>query len=147
MRSIFPLPPPLLVLLIMLLMWIFPVVGKYETHFYLITAIVLLSGMIGLMALWQCYRHHTTIDPQHFDKTTALLTSGIFRFTRNPMYLSLLLCLIAFALWCGNMLCWAGVIGFVVVMNRDQIRREEQFLLTKFGETYREYQKQVRRWI
>lgn len=147
MRSIFPLPPPFIAFILVVLMWVCPIWGEYNVNLYVIGVIILLSAAIALSALYQCHHQKTTIDPQKLDNTTYLLTHGIFRFSRNPMYLSLLLCLIAFALWRGNLLCWVGVIGFVIIMNRGQIRREEQFLLAKFGETYRQYQKQVRRWI
>ena len=79
--------------------------------------------------------------------TTQLVSTGIFRFSRNPMYLSLLLMLIAWALWLGNSLAWLGVIVFILVMNRFQIAREEAYLESKFGDEYRRYKQKVRRWL
>ena len=63
------------------------------------------------------------------------------------MYLSLLLILIAWALWLGNSLAWLGVIVFILVMNRVQIAREEAYLEGKFGDEYRRYKQKVRRWL
>ena len=65
----------------------------------------------------------------------------------TAMYLSLLLMLIAWALWLGNSLAWLGVIVFILVMNGFQIAREEAYLESKFGDEYRRYKQKVRRWL
>ena len=89
----------------------------------------------------------TTINPRDFKGTTKLVSTGIFRFSRNPMYLSLLLMLIAWVLWLGNSLAWLGVIIFILSINHFQIAREEAYLESKFGDEYRHYKQKVRRWI
>ena len=95
----------------------------------------------------QLFIRKTTINPHDFKHTTQLVSTGIFQFSRNPMYLSLLLMLIAWALWLGNSLAWLGVIVFILVMNHCQIAREEAYLESKFGDEYRHYKQKVRRWL
>jgi protein-S-isoprenylcysteine O-methyltransferase Ste14 len=73
--------------------------------------------------------------------------SGIYRFTRNPMYLGMLLVLTAGAVYLGNLAAFAVLPVFVVCMNRLQICPEERFMQEKFGEAYRDYTARVRRWI
>lgn len=145
--SFFPLPPPILCFLIGLLMYSLPAVGRYERYPYIISILVLSSIIIAVTSLWQFHLAKTNLDPQQLEKTTKLVTSGIFSFTRNPMYLSLLLILIAWALWLGHWLAWSGVCSFVYLMNCFQIAREEDYLEMKFGEDYRQYKSKVRRWI
>jgi protein-S-isoprenylcysteine O-methyltransferase Ste14 len=87
----------------------------------------------------------TNMDPVH--PTTAIVTSGPFRFSRNPLYLALTL------LYCGLSLAvnswWGGVVlaPLLVVMHRGVVLREERYLERKFGETYRRYRSQVRRYL
>ncbi|WP_308443650.1 MULTISPECIES: methyltransferase family protein [Rodentibacter] len=143
---LFPLPP-ILCVFIGTAMYFLPLIGQYPRNPYLISIFILLSGAIAIASVWQFYRYKANIDPQQLDKTTTLVTSGIFRISRNPMYLSLLLMLSGWALWLGNLLSWAGVATFVFLMNRFQISQEEAYLERQFGEDYRRYKSKVRRWI
>ncbi|OOF65917.1 isoprenylcysteine carboxylmethyltransferase family protein [Rodentibacter sp. Ppn85] len=147
MRFLFPLPPPILCFTIGVLMYALPKIGQYSRFFYAIWFFILLSILVAVAGLWQFYRNDTSIDPKQLDKTTRLVTSGIFQITRNPIYLSLLLILVSWALWLGHLLAWSGVITFILLMNRFQISREEIYLEKKFGDTYRRYKSKVRRWI
>ncbi|WP_425271861.1 methyltransferase family protein [Rodentibacter myodis] len=128
-------------------MYFLPLMVSYPRYPFLILACVLCEGFLAITSSWQFYRHKTTIDPQQLNKTTVLVTSGIFRVTRNPMYLSLLIGLIAWALWLGNLAAWIGVVTFIFLINRVQIAQEERYLEEKFGEDYRRYKINVRRWI
>jgi protein-S-isoprenylcysteine O-methyltransferase Ste14 len=90
-------------------------------------------------------RAHTsrvTIKP-----STALVVSGPYQLTRNPMYLGLLCLYLAVAFWFG--VVWALILGplLVLVMQRLVIAKEERYLEHKFGEAYRQYRAHVRRWI
>ena len=76
-----------------------------------------------------------------------LITEGMYRYSRNPMYLGLLLLIIAATIWFGT---WFGIIisvFFILLINILQIIPEEEALLQIFGEEYLEYKKKVRRWI
>lgn len=79
--------------------------------------------------------------------TTALVIEGPYRFTRNPMYVGLLLLYAGVACWFG--LTWPLLLAPILVWVIDVwvIQREEQYLARKFGDEYRQYQRQVRRWL
>jgi protein-S-isoprenylcysteine O-methyltransferase Ste14 len=79
--------------------------------------------------------------------STALVTSGPYRFTRNPMYLGMVFAYIAAALAFG--VIWALVVlpAVIVAIDRLVIAREEPYLEARFGERYREYKRRVRRWV
>lgn len=111
---------------------------------FLPAAAGLAVGAAGVAAFRQA---QTTMNPVHLDKASRLVSSGVYRFTRNPMYLGLLLMLAAWALWLGHGLSWLGLPLFVAGMNRFQIRHEERVLAQKFGEDYLGYCRKVRRWV
>jgi protein-S-isoprenylcysteine O-methyltransferase Ste14 len=102
---------------------------------------------LGLVGLFQFYQSGTTIDPHKPEKTQALVTDGIYRYSRNPMYLALFFLLIAYASLLQNVLNLVFFPLFIWYMNRYQIIPEEEVLEEKFGNTYLEYQSQVRRWL
>lgn len=141
------IPPPLLCLLIGYSMYFLPRIASYSVHFAVIVFVITLSFLIAVGSVLQFFTHKTTINPHDFKHTTQLVSTGIFRFSRNPMYLSLLLILIAWALWLGNSLACLGIIVFILVMNHFQIAREEAYLESKFGDEYRHYKQKVRRWL
>ena len=107
-------------------------------------AIGALLGIIGIVAFRQ---HQTTVDPTHPDKASHLVTTGVYRYTRNPMYLGMLLVLVGGAIRIGNPLCLLSLILFVGYMTQFQIKPEERALQKHFGESYSEYVKNVRRWL
>ena len=76
-----------------------------------------------------------------------MVQDGFYRFSRNPMYLGMLLVLAGIGLWLGNVLALLLAPAFVVIMTRWYIVREEQVLEDRFGEVYRAYRSRVRRWI
>lgn len=107
-----------------------------------------LGVVLGLTGVVQFRLNRTTVHPQHPERVAALVTDGVYAFTRNPMYLGLALLLVAFGLC--YLLHLAGVLGtaaFVFWMNRFQIAPEERAMRDKFGATYDEYCRRVRRWI
>ncbi|WP_105888508.1 methyltransferase family protein [Haemophilus influenzae] len=139
--------PPLLCLFIAIAMYFLPKIASYSVHFSVIVFVISLSFLIALSSVIQFIICKTSINPRDFKGTTKLVSTGIFRFSRNPMYLSLLLMLIAWVLWLGNSLAWLGIIVFVLAINQFQIAKEETYLESKFGDEYRRYKQKVRRWI
>lgn len=82
-----------------------------------------------------------------FSEATTLVTDGLYRFTRNPMYLGMVLFLLGFAVFLGSLSAFLPVGAFAWVIDRQFIRNEEIFLTGIFGDEFREYMKRVRRWL
>lgn len=112
----------------------------------LLSAVLLVPGLgLTFWSLWLFLRARTSPLPMR--PATALVRSGPYRWTRNPMYLGLLCLYLGVALLFG--VTWALPLAplVVVLVSRLVIRREEQYLEERFGEEYRRYQGEVRRWI
>jgi protein-S-isoprenylcysteine O-methyltransferase Ste14 len=92
-------------------------------------------------------RQGANISPHKIDRGDVLVTSGVFRWTRNPMYLGLTLLLSDYALYLARPLCLLGPIAFVPFITRFQIIPEERAMRTKFGERFVDYCAKTRRWI
>lgn len=92
-------------------------------------------------------RAKTTVNPRQPQNASALVTSGIYRATRNPMYLGLLLVLVAWGVMLAHGLALIVLPGFVLYMNRFQIAPEEAVLTGLFGRAFTEYNRNVRRWL
>ena len=92
-------------------------------------------------------RAHTTLNPRTPGSASALVVRGVYRVSRNPMYLGFLLLLIGWAVFLHNLLVFVAPIVFIAYMNRFQIRPEEQALSALFGHEYRAYADNVRRWL
>ncbi len=110
----------------------------------LLVGMGLASDIAGLLAF---RRHRTTVNPLSPHKSTAIVQDGIYRFTRNPMYLGMALLLSACAMWLSHPLAWLVLPGFVAYITRFQIMPEERILRGKFGEAYQRYTQTVRRWL
>lgn len=89
----------------------------------------------------------TTVNPTTPGATSAIVASGIYRWSRNPMYLGFLLMLAGWGLFLGSLAAILFVPVFVLYMNRFQIAPEEKALSAKFGTQYGQYLQQVRRWL
>lgn len=105
------------------------------------------AGLILCISLVQFVRAKTTANPIDPSKAKQLVINGIYSYTRNPMYLAMLLFLIGFGLKLGNAFNTLTAAGFVYYMNHFQIKREEEALQKLFGKDYRLYCKAVRRWF
>jgi protein-S-isoprenylcysteine O-methyltransferase Ste14 len=92
-------------------------------------------------------RASTTVNPMTPDATTALVVSGIYRVTRNPMYLGFLLLLLAELVWLANPIAFLVAPAFILYLNRFQIRPEEIALRNRFAAEFQAYTHRVRRWI
>lgn len=110
-------------------------------------AIAVLGVALAANAAFHFKRANTTIDPTKPNESTALVTSGVYRFTRNPMYLGLLLVLIGWIVFLGNPFATVMLVVFIAYITQFQIRPEEQVMALKFGEVYSNYCRNVRRWI
>lgn len=109
--------------------------------------LLLVAGAIGIAGVRAFDRARTTVDPLRPERASALVTSGIYRRTRNPMYVALACALLAWAIWLGHPLALPWVVAFVAWMNRFQIAPEERALQALFGAEYERYCSEVRRWL
>ena len=92
-------------------------------------------------------RAGTTVNPLQPENSSALVVGGIYRYTRNPMYLALLMLLFAWGIVLSNPYSMLAAWAFVPYMNRFQIRPEERAMTQRFGEEFLRYAARVRRWI
>ena len=142
------LPPPLVALICAVMIYFLPNYIEPNWIYRTFAVICLIFGLtVDLCGLWAFRQNKTTISPLAPNKTSTLTTHGIYRFTRNPMYLGLASLLSAWAFWLGNAFALLVVWGFVYYITRFQIEPEERILSVKFGESYRQYQQKVPRWL
>lgn len=115
---------------------------------YVLSLVSALAGAGFLAVALNIFRiNDTTFDPLDPSKAQNLVTTGVYRITRNPMYVGLTLLLLAWCLYLGDVVAFISIPIFVVAMNELQIKAEEAALLNKFGEQYAQYRMRVRRWI
>ena len=144
------IPPPLLVLIL--------VISNYFSSKKidliilptqnLISFIILLIGILILITpIFKFIKSKTTIDPIKFKKVNRLITSGIYKYSRNPMYLGLLMLVTSTSIFYLNIFSITTPFFFYCWINRFQIKREEIFLTQKFGKEYLSYKNKTRRWI
>lgn len=142
--------PPVYLLLALLAMaglhFLFPIARVIEWPFTLLGVLVIAFGVIlAAVAARLFSRAGTPVIP--FERSTALVTSGTYRYTRNPMYLGMTLVLTGAWLLFGTLTPLIAILAFVWIIQRNFVRGEERFLETLFAEEYRAYKQQVRRWI
>ncbi|MBE4617985.1 methyltransferase family protein [Vibrio navarrensis] len=106
-----------------------------------------ISGVVGIAGVREFRKAKTTVNPVKPETASTVVTSGIFAYSRNPMYLALLLLLLSYACWLQNAITFAFAPLFVLYMNRFQIQPEERALEKRFGSAYLQYKQKVRRWI
>ncbi len=92
-------------------------------------------------------RARTTINPVNIEAASTLVTDGVYRYTRNPMYVGLAALLAAWAAYLGLAWAFLGPAVFVAFITRFQIMPEERVLQAKFGAAYTDYRARVRRWV
>ena len=102
---------------------------------------------LGVMGVTQFRKAQTTPNPQALEKVSSLVTSGIYQYSRNPMYLGLVLILLGWAFYLSHFLSFVLLPVFILYMTRFQIQPEEEMMARKFGKTYQAYLNKVRRWI
>ncbi|AVJ57127.1 isoprenylcysteine carboxylmethyltransferase family protein [Idiomarina sp. OT37-5b] len=144
-------PPVVLVILIagimLLLSPLFPQVHFQPLPNWIIAIIAALGVIIPLIGVISFKRAATTPDPRDPTKTNSLVTTGIYRYTRNPMYLGFALLLLAWGLYLANMATLFGLPAYMFYMNQFQIKPEERALAEKFGRDYTQYHQKTKRWL
>jgi protein-S-isoprenylcysteine O-methyltransferase Ste14 len=143
------LPPTYLFISLaaMLLLHLFAPVHQIIPYPWNAAGLVLLALGITLNLLAdRAFRvYGTTVKP--FEESTVLITSGTFRYSRNPMYLGLVLILTGVALLLGTPSCFIIIPVFAIIIDRVFITSEEKMLDQRFGDNWKAYKTRVRRWI
>ena len=142
--------PPRIAMLLLLaaavINWITPL---HERHLITSAGTAVVLGFTGfavmIRAWWQFRQHAVAICPT--EKTSALITDGIYRYTRNPMYLGMLMMLVAVALWIGTPPFMLAAVTFFLIMDRLFCPYEEDKLQAAFSDAYRAYASRIRRWL
>ena len=123
-----------------------PIAGLIPAPLHWAGLIFMLPGILILLHSGASFvRAKTGLLP--FSEATTLVTSGLFRFTRNPMYLGMVLFLLGLAVLLGSLSALIPVAVYAWIIDRQFIRNEEVFLQEIFGEEYLAYMRRVRRWI
>ncbi|SON48429.1 methyltransferase family protein [Vibrio tapetis] len=145
-------PPVVVFFLALVLMW-WSVVSWPSLAFELpwravfVMICVASSGYIGIAGVLEFRRHQTTVNPHTPNNASTIVDTGIFKYTRNPMYLGLVVLLIgALFYWSSLASLWV-IVAFIGYLNRFQISAEERILSEKYGSQYTDYLTKVRRWI
>ena len=108
-------------------------------------ATIVVALGVNIYCALQFRRRQTTIIPFH--ESSALITSGIYRFSRNPIYLSMVVLLCGLAIALGTLSPWIVPPIFMGIISKLFIEKEEAMLAEAFGNDYRDYCQQVRRWL
>lgn len=145
-------PPLLLVLVFAILMWL--------SHSYFQLALLPKETSLALFILFELFGlviilsgalafklAQTTVNPTKPETTSSLVKSGIYKITRNPMYLGMASCLIGWGMHLSNPNSVFFIIGFIIYINQFQIKPEEKMLSKIFKQDFIDYCASVRRWI
>lgn len=146
------IPPPLVAVLFAVLMGLLarglPGLDPGLGTSLLLALPLVMVGLLFVLAGGLAFRRaKTTVNPLKPASASALVTSGIYQYTRNPMYVGFALWLLAWGLYLASPLVLLGVLGFVLYMNRFQIYPEERALGQLFGADFAAYRQRVRRWL
>ena len=146
------IPPPVVALLCAGLAWIaarytpglaYPFPGRLPA----MAALALAGFALDLSGLVAFRKANTTVNPLSPDRSTSVVQTFPYTFTRNPMYLGMALVLLGYCTYLANPASLIGVAAFCAYITRFQIIPEERLLLGKFGEPYARYKRRVRRWV
>ena len=144
------IPPPIIALICIVINYLstYLINPIKFPNIEIIGGVILFLGITtAVLAILLFKKEKTTVNPRNPEKTTTLVTNGIFSITRNPMYLGLFLSISSTILFFGS---WFGIIilmFFVWYITKFQIIPEEEAMEKLFGNRYDEYRQNVRRWI
>lgn len=145
-------PPPIVAAIVAAIMYGVsksPVALAFDTGFnaWIGGALILAGLAVAFLGVAQFRRHRTTVDPLHPTKASTLVTSGIYRLTRNPMYLGLLTVLLGIGVLFASGAALIVAALFVPIITALQIRTEEAAMRELFGAAFDDYAASVRRWL
>jgi len=146
------IPPPIITILCAACMWLIAKLTPNYSHEYPFCKsaafiISIFGGIISVLAMYSFFLAKTTINSVKLNTTSSIVVSGIYSYTRNPMYLGLLLVLFGWFLFLSNIFAAIVIPLFILFMNYFQISPEEKALELKFGQAFVLYKSKVRRWL
>lgn len=146
------IPPPIVMIIFLVPVYYLDSIGVgayiQPEIIALLYILPMLAGVtVAAIGIIEFNKKKTTINPHKPQETSALVTSGIYQFTRNPMYVGLSLIFLGVVLKIANLYGFVGVILYMLYLTRFQIAPEERTIEKMFGEEYLTYKKQVRRWL
>ena len=144
------IPPPILVIILTSLVYFSSTKLEliYLPFRQIVSVIILFIGLIAIVSpVVDFIKSKTTVNPVKFKNVNRLVTTGIYRYSRNPMYLGMILIIISTTVYYLNFLSVFSPLIFYIWINKFQINREEIFLEDKFGSEYLKYKSKTRRWI
>ena len=144
------IPPPIVLLVVGCGMWGVAKVGPLVSvpGGAVFGVLLMIAGFVlNIAGVMTVRRAKTTFNPLRPDTTTALVSTGLFGVSRNPMYLAMLIVLLGWAVYLSSPASLVGPVVFVLYINRFQIVPEERALSSLFGASFAEYTSKVRRWV
>jgi len=146
------IPPPLVMMIFAVMMWGVSLfessAGLGQTVKGLLVGTLFLLGLAFAFSGVLSFRmSKTTVNPLKPETASALVTSGVYQITRNPMYLGFSVFLLAWAVFLSSVWSLVCVVGFMAFIQRFQIAPEEKALLSLFGQEFETYRLSVRRWL
>ncbi|CAI86190.1 MULTISPECIES: isoprenylcysteine carboxylmethyltransferase family protein [Pseudoalteromonas] len=143
--------PPLVVVLffalIMALIAHYSVIDFSAFILYLTVSLVTIGCVFCIAGLVSFRLANTTVNPSKPEQATNLVTSGVYRFSRNPMYVGFVFILLGWGIWLSSLWALLCVAGFIAYLTLFQIIPEERALTQLFGEDYIQYKNKVKRWL
>jgi protein-S-isoprenylcysteine O-methyltransferase Ste14 len=109
--------------------------------------LMLAGGLLAAAGVGLFRRARTTVDPRDPAASSSLVTGGVYRITRNPMYVGFVAILLGLCVQAGNLAAFAWPFAFAWYLDRFQIRAEERLLRKQFGAAFEEYAQRTRRWM
>ena len=121
--------------------------GSTGTRVVFAATLAVVGVSLAVAGIREFRAARTTVNPLQPGQASSMVTSGVYRYTRNPMYLGMLCLLTGWGAWLGRWAPFCVLPVFVLYMNRFQIGAEERALEQRFGQAFREYAGRVRRWL
>jgi len=145
-----PIPPPLLFVLPIVaslaLEWLVPTSFVHGTFRWTLGVLMVVAG-VALNVGGFITQKRAGTDPIPFNPSTRIVAHGLYRFTRNPMYIGFALCTFGLAILVDSAWMLLAVPIGLILIDRIVVTREEHYLERKFGEEYLNYKRRVRRWV
>jgi len=146
------IPPPIVGLSFGVLMWQIaaytPQIATDTTTRWILSGLLVLLGFGFAIAGGLAFRKaSTTVNPLKPEEATSLVIVGVYKISRNPMYVGMALLLLAWVTFLAAPWALLGVVGFILYINRFQIAPEERALVELFGQDFKNYKSTVRRWL